>query len=137
MNYDSMTHEETYRSACDAVRGGDTFEEWAADYGWADWMDSYTNAADGEICSEAEFAAIDKVMRNIWAQAVEDNPVYINELGETGDFNSAVRMMDDELREELHATLAPCSNQEFIEAYAKAHAEKFNEAFVPYIGGAL
>lgn len=45
--------------------------------------------------------------------------------------------MDDEIREELHEKMAPCSNQEFLEAYAKAHAEKFDgEEFAPYYGEA-
>ena len=35
--------------------------------------------------------------------------------------------MDDDIREELAAELAPCTEQEFFTAYAKAHAEKFGE----------
>ena len=35
--------------------------------------------------------------------------------------------MDDDIREELTAELAPCTEQEFFTAYAKAHAEKFGE----------
>ena len=45
------------------------------------------------------------------------------------DFESAVMLMDDEIREELNSELAPCSEQEFIDAYAKAHAEKYGEEF--------
>ncbi|ACU93984.1 hypothetical protein Ccur_02570 [Cryptobacterium curtum DSM 15641] len=53
------------------------------------------------------------------------------------DFEAAVNLMDDEIREELHEKMAPCSNQEFLEAYAKAHAEKFDgEEFAPYYGEA-
>ena len=34
-------------------------------------------------------------------------------------------MMDDDIREDLHADLAPCPEQEFFTAYEKAHEEKF------------
>lgn len=50
-----------------------------------------------------------------------------NEYGVEIDFDAAVLMMDDKTREELHAELAPCSEQEFFDAYAKAHNEKFDE----------
>jgi len=50
-----------------------------------------------------------------------------NEYGKEIDFDVAVQLMDDELREELHAALAPCTDQEFFDAYAKAFEEKFGE----------
>lgn len=50
--------------------------------------------------------------------------------GSEVDFDAAVNLMDDELRERLHDELAPCSNQEFLDAYIKAHAERFDEDFV-------
>ena len=37
----------------------------------------------------------------------------------------AVYLMDDDLREELNTNLAPCTDQEFFEAYAKAHEAKY------------
>lgn len=43
------------------------------------------------------------------------------------DFDAAVALMDDELREELNSDLAPCSDQEFFTAYEAAHAKKFGE----------
>lgn len=50
------------------------------------------------------------------------------------DFDAAVRIMDDEIREELSSEGFD-SDQEFIEAYAKRHAEKFDgEEFAPYYG---
>lgn len=42
-------------------------------------------------------------------------------------YDSAVVLMDDDLREELHRELAPCTEQEFFSAYEKAHAEKYGE----------
>lgn len=41
-------------------------------------------------------------------------------------FQAAVALMDDDIREELHREMAPCSDQEFYDAYVKAHAAKFN-----------
>jgi hypothetical protein len=55
----------------------------------------------------------------------------INEYGKEIDFDAAVNIMDDDLREQLNNELAPCTNQKFFEAYAKAHLEKFDEEFEP------
>lgn len=43
------------------------------------------------------------------------------------DFDAAVGYMDDEIREQLHAMLAPCSDQEFFTAYEIAHEKKYGE----------
>ena len=45
----------------------------------------------------------------------------------TINYDAAVELMDDDIREELAAELAPCTEQEFFAAYAKAHAERFGE----------
>ena len=45
------------------------------------------------------------------------------------DFDAAVNMMDDAIREELHNELAPCTDQEFIDAYIEAHEAKYGEQF--------
>lgn len=45
------------------------------------------------------------------------------------DDEAAVNLMDDELRELLHANLAPCSEQEFFDAYLDAHCVKYGEEF--------
>ena len=63
----------------------------------------------------------------------EDGTV-LDENGEAVDYEAAVNLMDDDLREELHSELAPCSNQEFFNAYAKAHKERFGEDFAPAVG---
>ena len=49
-----------------------------------------------------------------------------DEDGRTVNYAAAVELMDDELREQLHREMAPCTNQEFYDAYVKAHAEKYN-----------
>lgn len=51
----------------------------------------------------------------------------INMNGTEIDYDAAVELMDDEIREDLNFELAPCTNQEFFTAYEKAHAEKYGE----------
>lgn len=53
----------------------------------------------------------------------------INQNGTEIDFEAAVSLMDDEIREDLNRELAPCSEQEFFSAYEKAHTEKYGEEF--------
>ncbi len=48
---------------------------------------------------------------------------------EAVDFEVAVNLMDDTIREQVHAELATCTEQEFMDAYAKAHHEKYGESF--------
>lgn len=45
------------------------------------------------------------------------------------DFEGLVALMDDEIREELHSDLAPCTEQEFTDAYLAAHKEKYGTEF--------
>lgn len=53
----------------------------------------------------------------------------MNNYGVLIDAELAAMMMDEELREELHATIAPCTEQDFFNAYCEAHQEKFGEEF--------
>ena len=50
-----------------------------------------------------------------------------NSYGVEIEWNTAVYLMDDDLREELSADLAPCTEQEFFKAYAKAHEAKYGD----------
>ena len=54
----------------------------------------------------------------------------INQYGKELNFAAAVNLMDDDIREQLHGELAPCTNQVFFDAYVKAHEEKYSEAWV-------
>ena len=45
--------------------------------------------------------------------------------GRLVDFRAAVNLMDDDIRESLHADMAPCDDQVFVDAYAIAHAAEF------------
>ena len=55
----------------------------------------------------------------------------INYWGTEIDFDFAVGLMDDDIREDLHAKLAPCTEQEFFDAYADAHFDKYGEEWEP------
>ena len=46
--------------------------------------------------------------------------------GKTIDFDAAVNLKDDEIREDLHNKMAPCTDQEFMDAYVEAHAAKYD-----------
>ena len=60
---------------------------------------------------------------------IDGHRLVINEYGVELDFEATTYHMDDDLREKLHFELAPCTDQEFFEAYAKAHQEKFDEVW--------
>ena len=45
------------------------------------------------------------------------------------NYDAAVEMMDDEIREELAYEIAPCTDQEFFDAYCELHKKKFREEF--------
>lgn len=49
--------------------------------------------------------------------------------GSTADFNTCVALMDDDLREEIHADIAPCTKQQFINEYCKRHFAKYGADF--------
>lgn len=44
-------------------------------------------------------------------------------------FLAACEMMDDDLRESIHAGLAPCTDSEFLAAYRAAHLAKHGAEF--------
>ena len=50
------------------------------------------------------------------------------------DFEAAVNLMDDDLREQASWWKVPCTEQEFLEAYVQLHEEKYGEHFAPYAG---
>lgn len=58
----------------------------------------------------------------------ESNFVSLN--GKLIDFALAIQLMDQDLLEELRIELEPCSDQEFVDAYAQAHQKKFGEDFI-------
>ena len=53
--------------------------------------------------------------------------VVVNSNGKEIDFEAAVQLMDDEIREKLHNQQDWNSKQEFFAAYEKAHEAKYGE----------
>lgn len=49
----------------------------------------------------------------------------INSNGTTVNYNAAVELMDDDIREAVAADLAPCTEQEFFTEYSRRHAVKY------------
>lgn len=49
------------------------------------------------------------------------------------DYDLWVHYMDDEIREEVHMDLAPCTEVEFLNEYKKRHPERFGEEFNPFM----
>lgn len=45
------------------------------------------------------------------------------------DMDTLAEYMDQDIREALHAELAPCTPEKFLEAYIAAHKEKYGEDF--------
>lgn len=54
-----------------------------------------------------------------------------NQFGTEIDFYTVVELMDDEVREAVHAQLSPCTDQEFFDAYSEMHEKKFGEVWEP------
>lgn len=50
--------------------------------------------------------------------------------GHQYDADAAINLMDDEIREKLHSARDWKSEQEFFDAYVKAHAETYCKDFV-------
>lgn len=66
----------------------------------------------------------DKIVE--WLEEIAASKVVLN--GEEVDFDACVELMDDGIREELHAKYAgKVTNQEFLDFYCKAHHEKYRK----------
>ena len=50
-----------------------------------------------------------------------------NKSGKQIDFEQAVNVMDDDMRNEIHNELAPCTEQDFFTAYEKLFEERTGE----------
>lgn len=48
-----------------------------------------------------------------------------NQYGIEIDFDVAVNLMDDEIRENLNELIAPCTNEEFFDYYCTEHEFKY------------
>jgi len=63
-------------------------------------------------------------------EAVEDYlGKVVDEDGYEVNYEGAVALMDDEIREAVHFKLGSCSNQAFYNAYCEEHFKKYGEHF--------
>lgn len=60
---------------------------------------------------------------------MKDSEIIVIIDGKEWDYSVVVHYMDNDIREELHSKLSPCTAQEFTDAYISAHAEKYGEDF--------
>ena len=60
-----------------------------------------------------------KEIKNMTAKEIIENNLY----------EAAVNLMDDELRESIHAEIAPCTDEEFLTRYMDEHEKKYGEKF--------
>lgn len=49
--------------------------------------------------------------------------------GRSVDFDAVVELMDDNIREEMHAYYDAISDQDFVDEYCRRHKDKFGEHF--------
>lgn len=92
---------------------------------WAEAQGNFTQYIKGLIIDDIRRrGGTEMIIQN----PLTDNPVIVtNAAGTQVAFDVAVVFMDDDLREQLHDDLDPCTEQEFFSAYEKAHLETFGE----------
>ena len=95
-------------------------------------MAQITCVSDGLNKGDESEVTLDEVRYFMGSQYPESNIRWTDEAEEivsNGLYDVAVELMDDEIREELHDQIAPCSDLCFMEAYIGRHYEKFGEVF--------
>ena len=100
-------------------------EFWSA---WGNEVDENSIVDENEVkrLSYEWGIPVDDLMEQL--DEVDIDPA-AQEIIDNGNYDSAVALMDDEIREAVHADLAPCSDTEFLTEYMKRHAEKYGEEF--------
>lgn len=79
-----------------------------------------------DVQARALHQAANRVIKAYRAALIESNLV-INPYGLEIDWDAAGALMDDDIREEVHAELAPCTPQAFFDRYCQLHAERYGE----------
>lgn len=60
----------------------------------------------------------------------EDYQQQAQAMMDTYDWDTIVHYMDDEIREDIHIALAPCTDEHFLLAYMMDHTAKYGEEFI-------
>jgi len=85
--------------------------------------------SEAYICY-ADLDRLDEAEEVTPIDTIPDKSEYVfNSYNEMINYAQAVELMDDEIREDLHRQMAPCSNQTFFDAYCEAHEQKYGEEF--------
>lgn len=63
-------------------------------------------------------------------EVLDDTAIKANDIIQKGCYDAAVALMDDDIREEIHRDLAPCTDLDFLVEYMKRHKEKYGIDFV-------
>lgn len=74
------------------------------------------------------FGCNDGLVENSDAEEIDADAHTITYKGQEYDVGAARALMDDNLVDEIHGTVE--TEQEFFDAYVKAHEDKFGEEFV-------
>ena len=79
-----------------------------------------------DMQARALHQAANRVIRAYKYALITSNLV-INPYGLEIDWDAAGALMDDDIREQVHAELAPCTPQAFFDRYRKRHEERYGE----------
>lgn len=79
-----------------------------------------------DVQARALHQAANRVIRAYKYALIASNLV-VNPYGIYIDFDAAGALMDDNIREEVHTELAPCTPQAFFDRYCQLHAERYGE----------
>ena len=90
-----------------------------------------TRNTEAECYAELNGQLSDGIFENVRTGRIEEisNHTVWNFYGKEIDFEVAANYMDDEIREYLHNSIAPCSEQYFFNQYAAEHEIRFNETW--------
>lgn len=98
------------------------------------WIDNNGDFfySDNPQSEKVELGTLQDVINFLESFAEEEEMegrTVINEYGISVDYEAAENLMDGDLREKVAYDISPCTNQEFFDAYVKAHQKKFGETW--------
>ena len=101
-----------------------------------EFIDNYSSNsgfANNPFITESELKRLardwDVSVADLENQVSEMDTTEAQEIIDNGLFPAAVELMDDDIREQIHASLAPCSDLDFMAAYMAAHEKKYGVEF--------
>lgn len=109
------------------IEQGAAAEQVAAVYGWIRGEPEQSETGDKRTLTPRRKCGIIKAIRryvNRWKQKQEEKKMTIYGRAITNeDMQNIAGYMIDEIREDLHGKLAPCSNEKFLREYIKLDPE--------------